>query len=85
MKITYYDPETFLPTEHEFDDFHYKLTETVRNIVSLDEKPLDGIVSTIICNNEGKKLMFGFIKNRHNGEEIAEKYKITIEKITDSK
>ena len=33
------------------------------------------------CN--GLKLIIGIIKNRNNGEEVGEKYKITIEKLTE--
>lgn len=80
--ITYYDPETFTPTEIEFSEYHMSLANNLRTVVSSIP---DATVTDMMCDKEGKQLMFGLIKNRHNGEEIAEKYKITIEKFSDAK
>ena len=78
--VVYFDPETFAASQNEFTDFHYELQLKLREAAT-KEFGDDAVVSAVISDKEGEKLMFGIIRNRHNGEEIAEKYKITIEKI----
>lgn len=74
-KLKYIDKDTFSETEHSFEEFHYSIAEKI-------QKYLDN-TTVIISNKDGDKLILGVIKDRKEGEEISDKYKITIEKIKD--
>ncbi len=80
MTIDYFDPETFEKTTHEFDEYHYELLQSFRELLS--SKTI--VITQPLSDKEGKLLMFGVIRERRDDEIIAEKYKITIEKISDA-
>ena len=67
-----------------FEDFHYELAENIKNCMlnkceysKTHEK--DKITDIIACLNN--TLSIGLMLKRKNGEEIAEKYRVVIEKI----
>ena len=91
-KIIHTDYETFEETIQEFDDYHYDVAKEIRNFVkekfdcsessfSIDNKDC---ITDLYSTREANELFFGIIKDRKNKEVIAEKYKITIEKISDA-
>lgn len=75
QEIIFTDPETFEEIKHEFDDFHMGIARSIQG-------DLPGYNTTsIISNKDGDKLFVGILKDRKPGEEVAEKYRIIIEKI----
>ena len=83
-KIEYIDETTFEKTIQEFEDFHYELAENIKSDIH-DRYQVglkNAIVTSIISNKDGDKLIVGLIKNRYNGELVADKYRITIEKVS---
>lgn len=83
-KIEYVDETTFEKTEQLFDNFHYKIAEIIQNnlsdnLITKIIKPT--MVTSVMSDKLGEKLIVGVIKERKNDEEFGEKYKITIEKI----
>ncbi len=76
--VVYFVPETFEAEQREFSDFHYDLQQKLRE-AAIQEFGDGACVSPVIASADGKKLMFGVMRDRHNGELVAEKYKITIE------
>ena len=83
--IEHTDVDTFEKTEQQFDDFHYELAENVKEFVrdkyQIDLKVAEIFSTNVLSNKEGTKLIIGVIKNRNANENIAEKYKISIEKL----
>lgn len=79
-KIIYVDAETFEQTEQQFDDSHFELTESIVNFLTSSFQK-GSFITNAIGDKDGKKLIIGVIKNRKDGETVAEKYRITIEKI----
>ena len=91
-KIIYTDPYTFEDTELEFSDFHYKLAENIKeyikekylctdNLLSLEKQHY---ISTVMPITDNTKLVIGLMLDRKNGETVAEKYNIIIEKISEA-
>jgi hypothetical protein len=83
-KMEYVDETTFEKTEQLFDNFHYKIAEIIQNnlsdnLITKIIKPT--IVTPVMSDKLGEKLIVGVIKERKDDEEFGEKYKITIEKI----
>jgi hypothetical protein len=83
-KMEYVDETTFEKTEQEFDDFHYEIAEIIQNnlrdsLITEIIKPT--MVTPVMSDKFGEKLIIGVIKERKEDEEFGEKYKITIEKI----
>jgi len=84
-EIIFIDPETFEEIKQEFDDFHYAIAEEIQEALS-GKKICDNCLhfsytTKIVTNFDGDKLFIGIMKDRKTAEEVAEKYKITIEKI----
>lgn len=82
--MKYVDETTFEKTEQLFDNFHYKIAEIIQNnlsdnLITKIIKPT--MVTPIMSDKLGEKLIIGVIKERKDDEEFGEKYKITIEKI----
>ena len=80
-KIIFIDECDFSKTEQEFDDFHYKLTESLQDFISQNFK--EKLQPTqIISSKDGKTLKFAI----NNGEDRLEResgdklYIIKIEK-----
>jgi hypothetical protein len=83
-KMEYVDETTFEKTEQEFDDFHYEIAEIIQNklrdsLITEIIKPT--MVTPVMSDKFGERLIIGVIKERKEDEEFGEKYKITIEKI----
>lgn len=81
IQKTYVDPVTLEELELQFEDFHLELAKRLKSF-------LDGIqdldisnITPVIIHSDRDKFCIGVMKNRHNGEEFAEKYRIIIEKI----
>lgn len=91
-KIIFVNPETFEETIQEFEECHYKLATDVKEFVqdrhqcinkSIGDLGASCFITDLISDQEGKKLMIGIVKKRKEGQIIAEKFRITIEKICD--
>jgi hypothetical protein len=82
-KMIYVDETTFEKTEQEFSEFHFDLAENIKDDISTRYDIGWKLAKTtdIMSNKDGDKLIIGVIKNRLNNEMVAEKYKITIEKL----
>jgi len=84
-KIKFVDPETFVESEQEFEDFHFNLAERIGGYLKMKYettlKEAVVVTSSPMSDKEGKKLIVGLVKNREKGAENAEKYRITIEKL----
>ena len=83
-KMEYVDEATFEKTEQLFEDFHYKIAEIIQNNLSdnlTTEVIKPTMVTPVMSDKLGEKLIIGVIKERKDDEELGEKYKITIEKI----
>ena len=83
-KVIYVDKITFEEMEQQFDDFHYGISEIIRNnlidcSITKIIKPI--MITPVMSDKFGEKLIVGIIKERKDGEDFGEKYKITIEKI----
>jgi hypothetical protein len=83
-KLSMYDETTFEKTEQLFDNFHYKIAEIIQNnlsdnLITKIIKPT--MVTSVMSDKLGEKLIIGVIKERKDDEQFGEKYKITIEKI----
>ena len=77
----YISPQTFETSVQEFEDFHFELAERIKKILE-EIKDMDiSFITNVISNEEANKLMIGIMKTRKIGQEISEKYRITIEKI----
>lgn len=82
-KLDYVDEFTFEKTEQQFEDFHYDLAKNIisdihdRYEVGWKKAKVTGLLS----NKEGDKLIICVIENRNNGELVANKYRISIEKV----
>jgi hypothetical protein len=75
MKLTYLDPNTFVPTEMEFDDIHVEIANLLLKSMEYQFK------TTPIIVTEPTSLAFGVANiDRKPGEEHSYKFKITIEK-----
>lgn len=71
--IVFVDEITFEETEYRFDTFHYSIAQQIQQ--SLNN------TTPIMTNKSGDQLIVGVKKERSNGEQIAETYKIIIEKL----
>ena len=80
---TYIKEDTFEKIEQRYDDFHYEIAETVR-LALYDKYQMinkTGDVTNLMSDLDCDKLIVGLIKRRNNGELVADKYKIIIEKL----
>lgn len=77
-KMTHVDEITFNKTTHLYDDFHYYIAAVIKNTTAWRSQD---VITPILSNKEGDKLIIGLIKNLTDGEHIPDKYKITIEKL----
>ncbi len=84
-KVEYVDETTFEKTEQQFEDFHYELAKNIKSDIH-DRYQIGWKVAeatSILSNKDGDKLIIGVIENRNNGELVANKYRITIEKVVE--
>jgi|AntRauTorckE6833_2_1112554.scaffolds.fasta_scaffold08802_8 hypothetical protein len=83
-KMEYVDETTFEKTEQEFDEFHYEIAEIIHNnlrdsLITEIIKPT--MITSVMSDKSGEKLIVGVIKGRKDDEDFGKKYKIIIEKI----
>lgn len=85
--MKFVNSDTFRGGEVEVEDYLYNLAKDIKNAVSgakyEHERKIATVAELMVSDKgESNKLIFGIMKNRKVGEP-AEKYKITIEKISE--
>lgn len=89
VKMVYVDEITFEETEQKFEDFHFYLANVINGSLlskfKMENFLKPTMVSPIMSDKQGEKLIIGVTKQKRVGEESGDKYRITIEKIENGK